>query len=71
MGDPVTMDPALGYREAAKYVNLSLRQFRRVYIDTGTLPIVHVSPRRPRVRLSDLNICLNSRTSRFPSPRSQ
>jgi excisionase family DNA binding protein len=60
-----TIDPALTYAEAAKYVNLSLRQFRRVFIDSGVLPIVRVSERRPRVRLSDLNTCLKSRTANF------
>ena len=58
-------DPALAYAEAAKYVSLSLRQFRRVFIDSGMLPIVRVSVRRPRVRLSALNACLNLRTSKI------
>lgn len=59
-GPPV--DPALAYAEAARYVQLSLRQFRRVFIETGVLPIVRVSAHRPRVRLSDLNACLSART---------
>lgn len=61
----------LSYREAAKFVLLSLRQFRRVFIDTGSLPIVWVSARRPRVRLSDLNAFLESRTVQFRSPQTQ
>ena len=61
----------LSYREAAKFVVLSLRQFRRVYIDTGSLPIVWVSERRPRVRLDDLNAFLKSRTVQFRSPQTQ
>ena len=56
------IDPVLAYQEAAKYVNLSLRQFRRVFIDSGALPVVRVSARRPRIRLSDLNACLKART---------
>ncbi len=67
MNDAQTIDPALPYREAAKYLNLSLRQFRRVFIDSGALPIVRVSERRPRVRLSDLNACLQSRTTTLAS----
>lgn len=55
----------LPYEDAAKYVALSLRQFRRVFIDTGSLPIVWVSARRPRVRMSDLNTYLQSRTITF------
>jgi hypothetical protein len=62
MNEPSPVDPALGYAEAANYVKLSLRQFRRVFIDTGALPIVRVSAHRPRVRLSDLNACLSART---------
>jgi len=65
MNGDLTVDPALAYKEAAKYVNLSTRQFRRVFIDSGALPIVRVSERRPRVRLSDLNACLKSRTASF------
>jgi hypothetical protein len=61
----------MAYIEAAKYVNLSLRQFRRVFIDTGAIPIVRVSERRPRVRLSDLNTCLNTRTAKFASVESK
>jgi hypothetical protein len=70
MSGNTTVDPVLAYNQAAKYVNLSLRQFRRVYIDTGSLPIVRVSERRPRVRLSDLNACLNLRTAKFAQPQS-
>lgn len=61
-----SLDPVLPYQDAAKYVNLSLRQFRRVFIDSGALPVVRVSARRPRVRLSDLNACLDSRTITLP-----
>ncbi|SDR82003.1 hypothetical protein SAMN05444173_1000 [Opitutus sp. GAS368] len=71
MSNACTLDPALAYHEAAKYVRLSLRQFRRVYIDTGALPIVRVSERRPRVRLSDLNACLSSRTASFVQAQSK
>lgn len=63
MSSEVTVDPVLAYHEAAKYVRLSLRQFRRVFIDSGVLPVVRPSPRRPGVRLSDLNACLASRTT--------
>lgn len=56
-------DPLLAYLKAAEYVGLSLRQFRRVYIATGILPIVRVSVRRPRVRQSDLDACLKLRTA--------
>ena len=65
MSDVGTTDSLMAYREAAKYVALSLRQFRRVFIDTGSLPIVWVSVRRPRIRLSDLNTCLKSKTVDF------
>ena len=68
MSHAYTVDPVLAYGEAAKYVNLSLRQFRRVFIDSGSLPIVRVSERRPRVRLSDLNACLSMRTAKFAQP---
>lgn len=71
MNEASTVDPALAYTDAAKYVNLSLRQFRRVFIDSGALPIVRVSERRPRVRLSDLNACLKSRTSSFAPAASE
>ena len=71
MNGAVPVDPALAYGEAAKYVNLSLRQFRRVFIDSGSLPIVRVSERRPRVRLSDLNACLNNRTAKFAQAQSK
>jgi hypothetical protein len=61
-------DPLLQYSRAAEYVNLSLRQFRRVFIDSGVLPIVHVSERRRGVRLSDLNACLKERTAKMAPP---
>src|ERR1039457_7370363 len=64
MNEVPPVDPALSYAEASKYVQLSPRQFRRVFIDTGELPIVRVSAHRPRVRLSDLNACLKARTDR-------
>jgi hypothetical protein len=64
MNEVPPVDPALSYAEASKYVQLSPRQFRRVFIDTGELPIVRVSAHRPRVRLSDLNACLKARTSK-------
>lgn len=65
MNNSLTLDPALAYTDAAKYVNLSLRQFRRVFIDSGAVPVVRVSERRPRVRLSDLNAYLKARTAKF------
>jgi hypothetical protein len=58
----------LSYMDAAKYVVLSLRQFRRVFISTGSLPIVWVSVRRPRIRLSDLDAYLKTKTAKFASP---
>ena len=61
----------LPYSDAAKYVALSLRQFRRVFIDTGSLPVVRVSARRPRVRLSDLNTYLQSKTVAFSTPQNR
>lgn len=66
-----SFDRLLGYREAAQYVALSLRQFRREFIDTGILAIVRVSARCPRVRLSDLNECLQKRTFRARTEFSQ
>jgi excisionase family DNA binding protein len=69
MSETILVDPSFTYTEAAEYVNLSLRQFRRVFIDSGVLPIVRTSPRRPRVRLSALNICLSDRTYNFAIPQ--
>jgi hypothetical protein len=65
-----TADPSslLSYLDAARYVVLSLRQFRRVFISTGSLPIVWVSVRRPRIRLSDLDAYLKTKTAKFGSP---
>jgi hypothetical protein len=58
------LDRLLGYREASQYVGLSLRQFRREFIDSGIISIVRVSLRSPRIRLSELNACLEKRTFR-------
>jgi hypothetical protein len=55
-------DPLLTYGAAASLISISKRHFRRLYVDSGVLPIVWVSERAPRVRLSDLNECLLSRT---------
>lgn len=51
----------LTYPEAAKWLSISLRQFRRL-IDAGKVPFVKVSERSPRVRVADLNAYLESVT---------
>lgn len=43
----------LTFREAARVLSVSLRQFRRI-IDDGRIAFVKVSPRAPRVRSDHL-----------------
>ena len=64
-------DRLLTYEAAAAYMSLSKRQFRRVDIDSGLLPIVRITARGPRVRLSDVNACLESRTTRLVTTESE
>ena len=62
--------PLLSYPDAAQYLVLSLRHFRRLYIDSGLLAVIRVSPRRPRVRQSDLEKILRTQTVTLSEPRS-
>lgn len=43
----------LTYGQAATFLRISLRQFRRL-VDGGSIPFVQVSERAPRVQLSDI-----------------
>lgn len=56
-----TDSPLLTFPQAAGWLCISLRQFRRL-VDAGKLPCVKVSERSPRVRVADLNAYLESVT---------
>lgn len=43
----------LSYDQAAKFLSISLRQFRRL-VDEGKFRTVRVSPRTPRILMSEL-----------------
>lgn len=55
------------FSEAAKNLAISLRQFRRL-VDLGKIPVVTISERCPRVRMSDLLAYLDRNSRRHGEP---
>lgn len=53
----------LSFSEASSTLGISLRQFRRL-VDGGRIPFVKISERTPRVRMTDLELFLQSVTVR-------
>ena len=53
-------DSLLTFEEAARVLAVSLRQLRR-FVDSALIPVVRLSPRAPRIRVSDLQAFIAGR----------
>lgn len=59
---PADTPSLLTYAQAAAFLQISLRHFRRL-VDGGDIPYVQVSERTPRVQLSDIRKFVEAATS--------
>ncbi len=55
----------LNYGEAARWLGVSLRQFRRL-VDDGKIPIVRINQRSPRVRPVEIDAYITAMTVKWP-----